>query len=119
MYGLPETFDSSFLKGKEIQSVCFAAYQVNIQFSGNAWIAIESGYRLQCGDNVLEVVSAFPISHSSLLGLIGKKIVEISFSSKSGDIKLLLENKMNLFIQGDTGPYESYRLFDGQNETIV
>jgi hypothetical protein len=119
MYGLPESFDPSFLKGKEIGSVCFAAYQVNLHLEGNIWIQIEGRYRLLRGDDTLEVVEAFPLIQSSLPQLIGKRTIDVSFSSKSGNIEISLENAMRLQIDGDTGPYESYRLFDGRNETIV
>jgi hypothetical protein len=119
MYGLPKTFDPSFLKGKEIGSITFAAYQVNVYLDGNVWVQIEGRYKLLRDGKMLETVNAFPISQSSLLQLIGEKIVDVSFTAQSGDIELALENGHKLLIEGDTGPYESYRLFDGQKELIV
>ena len=119
MNGLPESFDPSFLHGKEIESIGFAAYQVNVHLDGNVWVQIEGRYRLFRDGEVIEAVSAFPISQSSLLQLIGKKITDVSFTAQSGDIELSLENEHKLLIEGDTGPYESYRLFDGLNELIV
>jgi hypothetical protein len=119
MHGLPETFDPSFLKGKEIQSIAFAAYQVNVHLDGNVWVQIEGRYKLLLGGEIIETVSAFPISQSSLLQLIGKKITDVSFIARNGDIELVLDNGYKLLIEGDTGPYESYRLFDGQGEIIV
>lgn len=119
MHGLPETFDPSFLKGKEIESITFAGYQVNVYLDGNVWVQIEGRYKLLRDGNVLEAVSAFPISQSSLPQLIGKKIISVSFTAQSGDIELTLENSHRLLIEGDVGPYESYRLFDGQKQLIV
>jgi hypothetical protein len=119
MNGLPETFDCAFLKEKVVERVCFAAYQVNLHFEGNVWIQIEGRYRLLAGDNTLEVVDDFPLLQSLLPQLIGKKTVDVSFSPKSGNIEIFLENGTRLQIDGDIGPYESYRLFDGRNETIV
>ena len=119
MYGLPETFDPSFLKGKEIESICFAAYQVNVYLAGKIWLQIQGRYELLRDGEVLEAVSAFPVSQSLLPLLIGKKIVDVSFTAQNGDIELRFDNEHQLFVEGDTGPYESYRLFDGQRELIV
>lgn len=119
MHGLPETFDPSFLKGKEIESITFAAYQVNVYLDGNVWVQIEGRYKLLRNGEVVEAVSAFPLTQSSLLQLIGKKITDVSFTARNGDIEFTLENGHKLLIEGDIGPYESYRLFDGQRELIV
>lgn len=119
MHGLPETFDPSFLKGKEIESITFAAYQVNVYLNGNVWVQIEGRYKLLRDGKVIEAVSAFPISQSLLLRVIGKKVTSVSFTAQNGDIELELENGNRLLIEGDTGPYESYRLFDGKRELIV
>jgi len=119
MHGLPEAFDPSFLKGKEIENITFAAYQVNVYFDGNVWVQIEGRYKLLRDGKVIEAVSAFPIAQSSLLQLIGKKIIDVSFTAQSGDIELALENEHKLLIDGDVGPYESYRLFDGEREIVV
>ena len=119
MHGLPETFDSSFFRGKEIENITFAAYQVNLHLDGNVWVQIEGRYKLLRDGEIIETVNAFPIMQSSLLQLIGKKVTDVSFTARSGDIELALENGHKLLIEGDTGPYESYRLFDGQKEMIV
>ena len=119
MYGLPHTFDASFLKGKEITSICFAAYQVNLYLEADVRIQIEGRYQLLCGDELVEAVSTFPVARSSLPQMIGRQIVDVSFSSTTGDIEMLMESGLRLRIDGDHGPYESYRLFDGIKETIV
>lgn len=119
MHGLPETFDPSFLRGKEIENITFAAYQVNLHLNGKVWVQIEGRYKLLCDGQIIETVSTFPILQSSLLQLIGKKITDVSFTVRSGDIELVLENGHRLLIEGDTGPYESYRLFDGQKELVI
>ena len=119
MHGLPATFDSSFLRGKTIESVCFAAYQVNLHLQGSVWIQIEGRYRLLRGDDTLEAVDAFPLLHSVLPQLIGTLTTDVSFSPTSGDIQIHLATGMTLQIDGDSGPYEAYRLLDGRHETIV
>jgi hypothetical protein len=119
MHGLPETFDPSFLMGKSVESITFTAYQVNVYFDGNVWMQIEGGYKLIHDSNIIEVVNAFPVLQSSLLQLIGKKIANVSFTARSGDIEMVLDNGLRLYLEGESGPYESYRLFDGQRELIV
>ena len=54
-----------------------------------------------------------------MLQLIDKKVMNVSFTLQNGDINLSLESELKLFIDGDNGPYESYRLFDGKIEIIV
>jgi len=57
MYGLPETYDPSFLKGKDIERVCFATHQVNLYLEGNVWIQIEGKFRVYSGVELLEVAT--------------------------------------------------------------
>lgn len=119
MHGLPTTFDPSFFRGKSVETITFAAYQVNVYLDGNVWVQIEGHYSLLRGGKVIESVSAFPVLESALLQLIGKKVVDVSFTAKSGDIEFELENGLKLRLEGECGPYESYRLFDGQKELVV
>lgn len=119
MHGLPTTFDPHFIKGKEVESILFAAYQVNLYFSNNVRIQIEGSYKLYCGNEELESVKTFPVLNSSLLRLIGKKTLDVLFTPSSGNIEIKFEDTMRLLIDGEVGPYESYRLFDGRNEIIV
>ncbi len=119
MHGLPDSFNPSFLKGKEIESIAFAAHQVNVYLDGNVWMQIEGRYRLIRNEVTIEAVTAFPIGQSSLLQLIGRRISDVSFTARSGDIEVALDSGHKLLIEGDTGPYESYRLFDGKSELIV
>lgn len=118
MYGLPENYDTSFLKGKEVESVCFARYQVNVNFEGGVWIQIESGYRIvsQCED--LEVVMSFPAVHSVFPTLLGVRVVDVA-TSAAGDMEIRFDGGLALRLTGDSGPYESYRIFDGVREVIV
>lgn len=119
MHGLPESFDPSFLMEKEVETLTFTTYQTNIQFDGGVWLQIEGGYTLSLNVEVIETVREFPIAQSSLMQLIGKKITNVSFVRRNGDIELTLEDGYKLFLEGDIGPYESYRFFDGQKEIIV
>lgn len=119
MYGLPESFDTTFLIGREVQSITYLAYQVNLYFDNKVWLQIEGGFELYQDGKSIEAVKEFPILQSSLLQLIERKIVDVSFVALSGDIQLRFESGHALRVVGDIGPYESYILFDGVKQIIV
>jgi hypothetical protein len=119
MHGLPRTFDSSFLKGRAFESVSFLPYQVNLYLTDGVWLQIEGRYKLLQDNIKVEAVSGFPVSQSALPQVIGKKVVSVDFNAPSGDLNIALEGGLSLFVEGDTGPYESYRLFDGSKEVVV
>jgi hypothetical protein len=118
MYGLPKDYDLSFLIGRELESICFAQYQINLHFTGSVWIQIEGKFKHFNGDKLIEELEEFPISQSALLQTLGQKITAVNFTT-DGDLELILSEKNRIFIIGDNGAYESYRIFDGQKETIV
>ena len=119
MHKLPQNFDGQFMIGKTVETICFAAYQVNIYLSEKIWIQVEGRYKFFSGNSALEAVDAFPISQSLLLQLIQKKIVTVSFLPQNGNAEIVFESGHRLLIDGDIGPYESYRIFDGKNEIVV
>jgi hypothetical protein len=118
MYGLPKDYDVSFLIERELESICFAQYQINLNFTGTVWIQIEGKFKHFDGDKLIEQVEEFPISQSALLQTLGQKITAVNFTT-DGDLELVLSKKNRIFIMGDNGAYESYRIFDGQKETII
>ena len=120
MYNLPESFDPSFLLAKAIEQICFAQYHVLLCFGSKIWIQIEGKYILYCGSEIIESVAfEAPVSEAGLLQLIEKTVVDVSFEIDSGDITITFEDNLKLFIEGNIGPYESYRLCDGENEILV
>lgn len=118
MYGLPKDYDVSFLIERELESICFAQYQINLHFTGSVWIQIEGKFKHFYGGKLIEEVEEFPISQSALLQTIGQKIIAVNFTM-DGNFELVLNKNNRLFIIGDNGAYESYRIFDGQKETII
>jgi hypothetical protein len=118
MYGLPKDFDASFLIGREVESICFAQYQVNFRFSDGVWIQIEGAFKHFQQDDLIEVAEGFPIQQSSLMRMLGQKVVAVNFSV-NGDINLTFSNGNKLFIAGECGPYEAYIICNGKKEIIV
>ncbi len=118
MYGLPKTFDVSFLIGREVESVVFGQYQANLNFSDRIWIQIEGPFKHFHRNELIENVDNFPISQSTLMRTLGQRVLAVNFSV-NGDFEIQLSEGSKLAIGGDNGPYESYRLYDGTKETIV
>lgn len=118
MYSLPANFDSSYLTGKQVESVCFFEYQVNIYFSGEVLLQIEGRFEFVDGSGSPEASTEFPLLCSRLPSVVGDSVQEVSFDRSSGDIRLLFSKGARLSVDGSSGPYESYRLSRG-NESIV
>jgi hypothetical protein len=118
MYKLPKDFDVSFLIGRELESVCFAQYQVNLNFTDGVRVQIEGRFKLFGDADLLEQVDEFPISHSALPRIIGQKVTAANVTADS-DLELVLNGENRLFVIENNGPYESFRIYDGQKETII
>lgn len=119
MYGLPKSFDPSFLLARPVEEVTFTAFQVNVYFHGKVWIQIEGRYCLFERGELIESVTGFPLQSSSLLRLLGKKGVAVSFEAETGNLEIHFEDGYTLSITGDVGPYEAYRMSDGSTELVV
>jgi len=115
----PKDFDSHFLVGKRVESIAVAAYQVNIYLSERVWIQIEGHYELIEKGIRIENIQTFPISQTLLPRIIGRTATRADCDLETGDIRIDMEGGLEIVISGNSGPYESYRLYDGQKETIV
>jgi hypothetical protein len=118
MYPLPESFNPSFLFGKTVDVISFGPYQIDIYFSENRWIHIEGAYRLLAGSFIVEELMKYPVRQSSLMQILGSTVLNVTYKS-NGNLCLEFDCKKQLWICGDNGPYESYRLFDGEREILV
>ncbi len=118
MYKIPEDFDGAYLVNAKIESICFGLYQVNLYLTGGAWIQIEGPFEHSRKGRSVQVVEGYPITKTTLLGLIGISIVKFGIAD---DSSLLLEmtNGDTLMISSRNGMYEAYRLFDGKREIVV
>jgi|LakMenE01Jun11ns_1017448.scaffolds.fasta_scaffold9544532_2 hypothetical protein len=119
MYGLPSTFNTSFLLEKDLESVCFSAFHVSFIFSEKVWIQVEGQCILMHKGTTIEKIYSFPIVQSMLPQLVGKRVQKVTFEPASGDLTIDWEGDYRLVVVGDYGPYEAYKIFDGSSETIV
>jgi hypothetical protein len=118
MFGLPADFDTSFLLDKEVESICFAKYQINVYLEARIWIQIEGPFSHFQNGRLVQDVTTFPLAESTVIHAIGQKVVKTE-CSQTGDIQLWLSEGDQLLIRADNGPYESYRIYDGKREIIV
>ena len=102
-----------------MERVCFLEYQANIYFSSNTYLQIEGAFEFVGPCGVPETMTGFPILNSRLPSLTGAVVREMEFDRATGDIRLRFEEGSALIVQGDSGPYESYRLSNGTEDIIV
>jgi hypothetical protein len=119
MYPLPEDFQSSYLVGKCIESICFAEFHISLNFSGEVTLQIEGRYEFKTASGIVERHGAFPIEQSSLPSVVGDTVKALEFDRPSGDLTLLFARDARLHIHGDSGPYESYILSSKSGDIFV
>src|SRR6266853_744994 len=114
MHGLPANEDLSFLRDKDRELICFAAYQVNLHFEEKLLITILGSFRHQvAGRSAAACELCFPLQASELIRLLTHKIQEIR-TERVGTWSSAFSNGDQLIIEGDNGPYESYHIQHGQ-----
>ena len=99
MYGLPNHTDLSFLRGRELQQVCFGRWQVILHFDGAVSISIESLYE----------IDAQPADRLKMLELIEARVLEAS-AAGHGAIKIRFADGRTLQILDSKQEFESYRI---------
>jgi len=119
MYGLPQDIDLSFLKGRQLESICFAAYQVNLHFDNGAMISIFGTFRhFIIGENPGGKAAQFFLSGSNLMRLLTQTVKKVQRQT-DGTLELAFSNDDNLLIYDDTKQYESYHIKNGERLIVV
>lgn len=117
MYLLPKTFTGSFLIGRRVEVLSFCRYHFDIYFTDKCWIHIESRCRLYQHGELIEDIAAFPLMETQLLRLLEKIVSDVECVDQS-DLIIRMDDIV-LEIQGNIGPYEAYRISDGEREFLV
>ena len=117
MYLLPKSFTGSFLIGQRVEVLSFCQFHFDIYFSNKCWIHVESGYCLYMDKILVEEVSEFPLKSTVLLQLLERTVSDVQCVDRT-NLKLFFETLV-LEINGDIGPYEAYRISDGNDEFLV
>ncbi len=109
----------SFLRDKDLELICFAAYQVSLHFEGKLLITILGSFRhLVVGRSAAACDLSLPVQASELMRLLTHKIQEIR-TERVGTLSLTFSNGDQLIIEGDNGPYESYHIQHGDRLIVV
>ncbi len=113
MFGLPADFDGSFFVGRTLELVCFSENQVNLHFSVNTMIRIESAYSYN-GEEPVDV----PVRQSNLMELLGSSVLAAT-GDQSGTLSLAFDHGQTLKVYDTTRQYESYIIsYEGKDIVV-
>jgi hypothetical protein len=112
MFGLPSEFDPSFLIGKELESVNFGQYVLNLQLSDSCSISIEGKISLNEGEPT-ELPHSLSLVHRFL-----NQTIAAARAVDSGTLVLQFGNGEALSIYDSNAHYESYNIH-GPNGMVV
>jgi uncharacterized protein DUF6188 len=102
--------DLSFLKGRELEMICFSAYSLYLHFPNEIIITIEGPFQHQSTtDTTPAAFRNFPLRDSNLISLLTHR-VDDAHRKKDGSLQLEFSNGNTIVIAGQAGPYESYNV---------
>ena len=110
MYDLPQGITFEFLRGRELELLCFGPYTVTLHFGGGIQMQIEASFtHIIVEHRAKPLASHFPLSDSQLMRLLMQRITQVSVK-RNGTLTLGFGNGDTLVIDGNVGPYESYNV---------
>lgn len=119
MYGLPKDIDLSFLVGKTIIQVCVGFNELILNLDeGQISICIQSVCAYHSEDGPTLEIEAYPVSASTICGLLGKPIIQAQ-SEENGTLTLKFLGGSVFTIYDDDKQYESYQIKHGDKLIVV
>lgn len=118
MYGLPENFDCSFFSGRIVEMLCVNANQIYLHFDRDVTLTLEGKYSLQKVDIALLKLVEVPYVEPDLFKLIEQAVSRV-VARTDGTLSLTFANGFTLNCYDETNLYESYRIRNGDQITIV
>jgi len=119
MHGLSKEVNLTFLKAKQLELICFAAYSIYLHFDDKIIITIEGAFQHSIqGNKTQSLKCTFPLVGSNLMRLLTQKVKEVRNQS-DGTLELDFSNGDVLIIYGDNGPYEAYHIKHGEHVITV
>ena len=96
-----------------MDSIAFAAHQVNVYLSHETFVQIHGAYRLEADgrDETRDLDEGIGPTHLPVL--VGRTVTEVRFERRTGDLWLTFDSGAVLGIVGDNGPCESYEIYRG------
>ncbi|HZT87870.1 MAG TPA: DUF6188 family protein [Stellaceae bacterium] len=117
MYDLPKDVDLNFLKGRQLELLCFAPYSLTLHFERGTRIQIEGSFKHSV-DGKAGSSKTFPLASTHLTRLLSQTIVKVSVKPDGG-LSLAFSNGDLFAIEGNVGPYESYQVQAPDRDLIV
>ena len=119
MHQLSEKTDLSFLKEKQLEMLCFAAYSLYLHFGKGVIITIEGVFEhVVSGDKKRAKQYSFPIGASGLMRLLAEHVRNFKLGPDAS-LRLEFSNGDVLTIRGEDGPYESYQIQHNGAQIVV
>jgi hypothetical protein len=109
MYGLSKKTDLSFLIERQLEQVAIGLYQVQLNFDQDVSISLECKFDHTSNGKSLITSENLPSSASSLLQLIGSKLIRVE-NHGNGNIEIIFSDQSIVKIFDDSESYESYQI---------
>jgi hypothetical protein len=118
MYGLPANVDLSFLQNRDLDQICFGAYQVQFNFDKNVRVFIQNAFSYV--DSVGSVFEMKTAASSTMLvdRLIGKTVTEVK-PSQDGTLQITFNTGEKLILYDDDKAYECYEIGNREKTIVV
>jgi hypothetical protein len=117
VHGLPADFDPKVFVGRELQQISFTVNTIHLTFDGEVAITLEGSFLLRAGPAAETTKHTVPVTDSSLMSLVGKRILEAR--REGSTLALEYEGGGLLACLDDSREYESYHLRIGDEEIAV
>jgi hypothetical protein len=109
LYTFPLNFSAGFLKGKQVEMLCFATCSFYIHFGDKIIITVEGSFQhYKLAEFSCEDLKP-PLVESKLMRLVGVDVLEVEIIEESS-LFFTFSNGDALLLKGDNGPYESFHL---------
>jgi hypothetical protein len=119
MYGLPKNIDLSFLVGKTIIQVCVGFNEIILNLDeGHISICIQSACACHSEDGSTLQIEAYPVSASTICGLLGKPITQAQ-GEENGTLTIKFLGGSVFTVYDDDKQYESYQIKHGDKLIVV
>ncbi len=118
MHGLDKNTDLSFLIERELGQVAIGVYQVQLNFDKDISIYLECQFDHISNGKSLITSKKLPYSASSLLQLIGLKIIRVE-NHGNGNIEIVFSDQSVVKVFDNNESYESYQITGPDIELIV
>lgn len=118
MNGLESDVDLNFLKGRSLEGICMAVFQLKLDFEPDVVIDVQGAVQFVVPAGAEShfdyAVGAVALMHS----LITQSVVSVSWA-QDGTLSLGFENGERLILLDERKMYEAYQIYYGDLSIIV